>query len=270
MSVERTLTIGLRFVVGLVLAGLAGLAALGLIAPFHPTPNGQGFDLRPPLETLGLGAFAAYAVAIAFGRPPWCRLLWSIRAALVFLAGLGWAYWRSATWREGLVCAGLVIAGLILHHIAHRHALGWIIDSTGERQKVDHLNRGQAIFTPTTRNQRLVEEATVKSQRRKDLAWALAFGGGLGYLAYSLYKPDQWGLAALAGSFGGLFLLFGVLPRLIGELFYQLGYQDMKGAKVLDPEPKRPGVEDVARQKAHGDASIAGEAEALNLLKPRG
>jgi len=35
----------------------------------------------------------------------------------------------------------------------------------------------------------------------------------------------------------------------------------MKGAKVLDPEPYRPGRDEVAKQMAQGDARPATEAE---------
>jgi hypothetical protein len=268
MSTGRVAIIGLRFIAGAALACLAAGVALDILLAFNPAPNGQGLDLQQPMAALGLGTVAAYAMTWALGRRRWRRMLWTIRADLVILAGMAWAYWQAATWVEGLVLAGCVVAGLILHHVAHRHALGWIIDSHGERQKVEHLNRGNAIFTPTTRSQRLVEEAASKDMRRKVLVVTLVLGGGLSYLAVYLYNPAHWEYAVIPAVFGGLLLLWA-LPNLLGELLYQLGYQDMKGAKVLDPEPTRPGIEDVAQQMAHGDATVADQNEALNLLNPR-
>ncbi len=53
------------------------------------------------------------------------------------------------------------------------------------------------------------------------------------------------------------------------EFPYQLGFQWIKGAKVLDPEPDRPGIKEVEEQKAHGDARVATEAEAIDMLTTR-
>ena len=200
----------------------------------------------------------------------WRMLLWADRAALVWLAWWGWTqgaplleHWR---WAE---YGAVVIAAIAFHHIARQHALGWFTDANGERQKVMHWNRGFPIYRATTRSQRLVEEAEMKQDRRTRLLWSTVTGWPLLYCARLLGQHGHHTLSVVANVVGGFIVLVVWLPFLFTELLYQLGYQDMQGAKVLDPAPYRPGPEAVAQQKAHGDADIASEAEARDLLRGR-
>lgn len=92
------------------------------------------------------------------------------------------------------------------------------------------------------------------------------------YAAYWLWqKSGVLGIYLEVPFLIGAVLGAGVMvPPLFLELLYQAGYQGMQGAKVLDPQPTaQPGREIVAAQKAHGDAQVASEAEALSLLNPR-
>ena len=96
--------------------------------------------------------------------------------------------------------------------------------------------------------------------------FSLLFAAPLSYAAYHFYGAHNWLVVGCAGFVDALVLLFGVLPNLLQELLYQVGYQDMAGAKVLDPEVQRRGIQEIAEQKAHGDASLADEQEAMGLL----
>jgi len=67
------------------------------------------------------------------------------------------------------------------------------------------------------------------------------------------------GIAALIAAcffLGGLYCI-------VKEYLYRKGYQFFHGAMVLDPAPKCSGRGEVARQRAHGDARLALEAEVI-------
>jgi len=150
----------------------------------------------------------------------------------------------------------------------------FITDERGERQYVQTWNRGQPVYDPKTWQQRIVEEAKVRRERRGVLLLTgIASLGPVALAAYA-YQTDSslWG--ALAGLLLVTFTLpFGFwffIPNLLKELAYLFGYQGMEGAKVLDRQPAaQPGREIVEAQKAHGDARIASEAEAVSLLASR-
>lgn len=199
-------------------------------------------------------------------RPLWRAMLWADRIALLALAWVIWDHHTGVSKRQWAVYGAIAIVALILHQVARRHAIGWVIDARGERQKVQYWNRGNAIYMPTTRSQRIVEEGTMNHERRRALLWSTVIAGSGYWGFYYLYHHHhvQWAsVSALAAIFTTVVVW---LPMAIYELLYQIGFQDMQGAKVLDPEPYRPGPEDVARQKAHGDADVASEAEARTAL----
>jgi hypothetical protein len=165
----------------------------------------------------------------------------------IFAVYFGWAYWRSRKPR-------------------------YVVDERGERQRVIEWNRGQPVYDPKTWQQRLHEEVIVRRDRRKWI-WGGLFWAGL-VLAITAWL-DQfgsivstyvfWCLAVSSAPIVGKFI-----PAVLQEIAYQLGYQGMQGAKVLDGQPKaQPGREVVEEQKAHGDARVASEAEALHLLNAR-
>ena len=198
-----------------------------------------------------------------------CWRRWALVAALALLAWLIWALHGHLTGRRWAEVGAAAVAGLVFHQIARRHAIGWVIDVNGERQKVLHWNRGYPVFVPTSRGQRIVEEAEMNHQRRRALLWSTLIAGSGYFGFYYLYDHHhvQWaGVSALVAMF---VTVVAWLPMAVYELLYQIGFQDMKGAKVLDPEPYRPGPDEVARQKVHGDADVATQAEARDLLGGR-
>jgi hypothetical protein len=203
----------------------------------------------------------------------WWATTWVLRLAVLLCAFLAWGaferggYWSAATY------AGMAALALWLQRATRRQALGWFTDDNGERHKITHWNRGHPIYVPTSRGQRLVEEAETKSHRRKLLLWLGLFGWGFAIWANYLwprYGPSAGinGLFYVTVYFGGL-LLFLWFLELGMELLYLSGWQDMKGAKVLDPPSPRPGLDNVMQQKVHGEGRVATEEEALALLNPR-
>jgi hypothetical protein len=206
-----------------------------------------------------------YLLARVLGAGHWPAVRWSARALLLELAFVAWRFWSLAGWRELLTWLGLLAGALLLHHVAHRLALGWWVDRNGERQKVNHRNRGHVVFVPTTRTQRITEEVLARSKRRKHIFWLALIGGPLGYFTYGQAATVEWGLAIPLGFFAS-FALIPLACEALTELLYLSGYQDMHGAKVLDPVPVKPGLREVAAQMAHGDARIAGEQESHALL----
>jgi hypothetical protein len=196
----------------------------------------------------------------------WWAATWLLRLAVGGGAFLAWGaferggYWSAATY------AGMAALGFGLQRAARRQALGWITDGNGERQKVEGWVRGHAVCTPTTRAARIAEEAQFRDERRKRLVWWGVPGWALSGLAIYLvasnarYSDGIGFTLFLSVSLGGVAALawLGVLGK---EVLYLLGWQDMKGAKVLDGEPRRPGLEEVLLQKTHGDARLATEQE---------
>jgi hypothetical protein len=184
---------------------------------------------------------------------------------------IAWFNYSSGQYWSAAVSAASGVLALGLQHVARRQALGWITDEHGERQKVGLYSRGQSVFTPTTRDRRLVEEAFAKKERRQVLvrmgavAWPLSF---LAWRGFALYPDDVW---TVVGIFSALFAIVPMaawLKALALEIAYQAGYQDMKGAKVLDPIVARSGLQEVQQQKAHGAGRIATQDEAIASLNP--
>jgi hypothetical protein len=259
----------LRFIVGSAIAAGAGFFLLGFFEELPvPDHRAHGFSFAAPLGVMALAGVAVFGVLMAFSAPFWRRVLWAVRVMILAVLILGWQFYPGTTAEQWGVAAGLLIALLVAHFVAHRYALGWIIDERGERQKVDHWNRGHAIFTPTTRSERIVKEGLRRNERRWRLAWSTPLFGGAAWLTWHFYKGDSPFAAIVPGLFA---LMFGLIwiETLISELLYIVGYQDMDGHKVLDKPAKRRGVEDVSRQKAHGDATVASEEEALGFLNSR-
>ncbi len=149
-----------------------------------------------------------------------------------------------------------------------RYELGWFIDARGERQKVVARDRHGVLVNPTTHDQRRGEELAEKEGRRAGLT--LCGAGAV------LCAAAAWGLWPSYAGFSFLLICAGALMApgffyfLALELLYQSGFQHMKGAKVLDPPPRPPGLDSVMAQKAHGDARLATPDEALELLNRKG
>ena len=245
-------------------AGRLALAVLGVAALVDAYPYfREGVNVWIGLEEVATGLFW---IAFGVGLKSWSSGAWAARGTLLVLAYCvyaGHSVWRPVDWAAW---AFLVVAALAGQHIAHRHALGWIIDAQGERQKVDHWSRGNAVYKPTSYSERIALEATLKVKRR----WAIALyglpGAGLELCAWWLHQTGHAGSALIVAILGAAPLLPAAWALLV-EIAFQMGMQDMPGAKVLDPPPVRPGLRDIAEQKAHGDASFAGEDEALQLLQ---
>ncbi|MEI9990192.1 MAG: twin-arginine translocation signal domain-containing protein [Rhizomicrobium sp.] len=171
-----------------------------------------------------------------------------------------------------MIFVGLLCGAVSIYPFVRRQSLGWIIDERGERQKVEHVNRGQPIYSPTTHKQRVEQEAVVKADRRRDLlqmsaATAIAAGIAVGIFAT---KPfGVWWLAGGLAALAAISPLISALRLAAVEVVYQSGFQDIPGAKVLDPSPLRAGLGQVAEQKAHGSGRVASEEEALAALKSK-
>jgi hypothetical protein len=244
------------------------LSAAGIAVVFGGLAWSMFTDPKGVLLGVVLFALAISSGCIGAGLRGWSSAAWGLRASLVALAYLayrGIGHWDPITWAWAV---GLALAAIWGQQIAHRNSLGWIIDDRGERQKVEHLNRGTAVYESTTRSQRLVREALAKASRRKTLLWTTPATIALVLVTWHFRDPRVLGEEITAG----------VLTLIVGsvwlwstgkEILYLLGYQDMDGAKVLDAAPQRAGVDQVVRQKAHGDASVASEDEARNFLNPR-
>lgn len=150
----------------------------------------------------------------------------------------------------------------------------YVTDERGERQRVIKWSHGIPVYNPKTWQQRVHEETILGSKRRWAILGSAPFVLGPIWLAYEAYTQSNFWLGAAAGPlllYGALpFALIFFLPNVLKELLYQSGYQGMEGAKVLDRAPKaQPGRELVETQKAHGDAQLASEAEAVALLNSR-
>lgn len=159
------------------------------------------------------------------------------------------------------------IAGAIFVAVRRRMRPRYITDERGERQRVISWNRDQPVYDPKTWHQRVFEEVAVRRERRKWLFGTAPLVIGPLWLDYA---ANNWLLGGLGGMLtvtSALPASFFFIPALVKEVAYQLGYQGMQGAKVLDKQPTaQPGREVVETQKAHGDARLAGEDEALRLL----
>jgi len=215
-----------------------------------------------------------YWWALAAGWPIRRRWLAAYRGTL--LAAVGAAFYEGEiTFTNLWLILGASIAAIVLNVVLRRWAHGseWYIDENGERQRVLAQNRGHVIYNPTTRNQRIIKEGSLRKHRRQTMAWNTCFilASILGSALAWNNMTDKVGaviIIAIVGT-GGVVAAILFLFELFWEILYLTGYQGMIGAKVLDPAvPPRPGLEQVYQQKAHGDARIAGAAEALTLLNP--
>jgi hypothetical protein len=124
------------------------------------------------------------------------------------------------------------------------------------------------LTTQTTRDQRRSEASAAKLERRKQLVMGLVVALVCAVLSYAGVDYPSFKPALLLAVPVGLFGAGLAVYDLAFELLYQSGFQHMKGARVLDDAPVRPGLEDVKSQKAHGDGRIASEDEALAALNP--
>ncbi len=150
----------------------------------------------------------------------------------------------------------------------------YITDENGERQRVIKWSRGIPVYSPKTWRQRVHEEAILRSKRRWAILASAPFVIGPIWVAYEAYIQKSFWLGAAVYPvllYGAMpFAIFYFVPNFLKEVLYQLGYQGMDGAKVMDKQPQaQPGRELVEAQKAHGDAQLASEAEALALLTTR-
>jgi len=156
---------------------------------------------------------------------------------------------------------------------------------TGEWQRVLHGgNRKGFLVDQRPREQRRQEELEGRRDRQTEitkyvvalvvsavlLVWGWSWvmeqrAQGIATPNGHLNSDISFGLFAIFGFFGLLFVLamaWGLLKAIGSELVYRAGVQHgVKGAKVLDPEPVRPGREVAEQQKVHGSSRLATEAE---------
>jgi hypothetical protein len=209
---------------------------------------------------------AAYVIAGVTGARRWPALRWAARVLLLLLALTAWRFWSFVGWPEALTWAGLAVAGIWLHQFAAAYTLGWITDHrSGERHRVRGLIRGHAIFSLESRTQRIVAEYEERRRRRGKLFWLGLITLPAAYLEYGRIAAREWGWVIGIGLYGSLAAV-PWLWNLFLEIRYILGDQLIVGAKVLDLEPERPGLREVLEQHAHGDMTLASEAEAEHLL----
>lgn len=145
----------------------------------------------------------------------------------------------------------------------------YITDENGERQRVIKWSHGIPVYNPKTWKQRVHEEVLLRTERRKALLGvALVLGPLIGFGVWLRDQNEFWSNMVFALAAAALIPTLGQwLPPLIEELRYQFGDESMDGAPVTDKAPKsQPGREVVEAQKAHGDAQLASEAEAVALL----
>jgi len=201
-------------------------------------------------------------------RAFWSTTVWLARGWLLGIAITAWRYHNGAGLHEALSWTAMFVGGLIAHQIAHRQALGWWIDDRGERQKVLAFSRGYVIHGQrTTYLQRIAEEQATRTARRWRIFWFGLVSLPPGYFAWQQMCAADWALAVPVG----LLSLYALVPlawNLEAELLYLAGWQDMEGAKVLDPPPGRPGLDAVYAQQVFGAVPLPGEAESISILNP--
>jgi hypothetical protein len=198
-----------------------------------------------------------------FSNPVWKGVeRWSLVATVTCgLIGVVMIYLANY-WSAAFLLVAAIVA-FRLYRLARRQAFGWLIDEHGERQKVDYWSRGEpVVLHPTTRSQRIADEAHQKTGR-----WLVIVGCTLtGYpmLAAAIYgyghPGDGWWVLP---AFACIIPVLASIGMTFEEIKYQLGFQDMRGAKVLDGPGRHPGADRARDQKAHGDARPATEAEVL-------
>jgi hypothetical protein len=195
---------------------------------------------------------------------------WACLGGLLLILGVAWTYGYQVS-LLALAVAGAVLVAV--QYVARLQARGWVIDDRGERQKVNYWLGDTAIYAPTTRQQRIVEEGVRRQQRRRNLAIGAAILAGCSLTTWWIIEYHQHDFRVMLLLFSIPYGVFGaghVVYQSILEMLYLTGFQHMKGAKVLDPEPYKPGSEVAANQKAHGDARPATENEALQTAEQGG
>ncbi|HEY0466578.1 MAG TPA: hypothetical protein VGC79_20360 [Polyangiaceae bacterium] len=207
------------------------------------------------------------------GSAVWQWVVATIWGGFVCLGVIGTAEWPQLTTRKFLALAAVAAVLAVTQYAARLQARGWVIDERGERQKVNYWLGDTAIYTPTTRSQRVVDEGVTRQERRRNLfvgAAAFAASAAATWWIWIYHQHDMLVLLFIP-AIGGLVYGAGMLVgQSTLELLYLTGFQHMKGAKVRDPEPPKPGLDEVRQQKAHGDAHLASEDEALALLDEMG
>lgn len=157
-----------------------------------------------------------------------------------------------------------VILGAVLW-LLHRYNLGWAVDENGERQRVLGHDRFGAIMNPTTHAMRRHEAFVARRKRLLIMAGCSAAALLLGTAAWNLY-PQLPSSGIFVGALATIPAL-GAVACLVIEAVYQLGFQHMPGAKVLDDLPTQLGPAALADEMAYGAAGIATADEAHNLLE---
>jgi hypothetical protein len=197
----------------------------------------------------------------------WWSVVWLLRLAIPGSLFIAWELYQSDEW---LWLAGCVLALALtvqLQATAKQIALGWVIDETGERQMVSRWNDGYAIFTPTSRDARIIEAAEIRDRRRTILGIFLLgwmASAALTYYAWTQsydFHDQFWINVFWTGATAGVLFAIGTAVQVTKETLYLWGWQYMKGARVIDAAPMRPGLDDVLLQKSHGDARLATEQE---------
>jgi hypothetical protein len=267
MTFARFLRVG-RVVLGVGAALFLFWFCSILVRGYHPAPVMGSLDNQLPGALYWFGGFGVLMLCFGFDQSFWEGLVWLSRGLIAITLLCATLYYRSASGTQWIEAAALIVALLVVHHLARRQVVGWVIDEHGERQKVEYTNRGHVFFKPTSWDQRMAREPVLRRQRRITLLWSTPVLMALIWAALQLYHPpDNWIWAMVVGAFALMTFVYWIEPA-VTEGLYLGGFQDMKGAKVLDPEPVRPGLADVAAQKAHGDARMAKEDESDHLLNP--
>jgi hypothetical protein len=227
--------------------------------------------------------------------------------ALVMLAGLIWvlgaagaALWAVAgyVWYEGITWwvdvppyilalvpfflgGGLIILAINVSeghpknvYLDARYVGGeWIIDSDDQLQKVDATVRGARFGVSRSREERAIEEAYELKRRRSFLWWAVPAAFATGMWEYGIiFGNDRSafnGPAPIVVGVVALIFIGGSIYYLGVEYLYLAGYQNMKGAKVLDRKPRRVALQNIAEEQVHGAARVVGRDEARDVLNPK-
>jgi hypothetical protein len=191
-----------------------------------------------------------------------------VSVVLAILFSFGFKYFNSSTARrlrenifDEFVQAENQDPGII-------HTIGkqkWALDpNTREFMRVSYEGGEAGFLTKlASRNDRCIAELSEK-EKRDQRRWISLAAVLVVLVVCALLIPDVAGPGVIMITYlPGYYLVrygFWTLPK---EWAYQRGWQNLSGAMVIDPEPARAGREDVERQKAHGDARIATEHEAI-------
>ncbi len=258
----------IRGIVNLALAGGLLVAAYFMLRGFHGETFYPAIPLQKPLvAALMLGMAGALIADVFYANEHYSRR-WGARFALVGLAIVALLYQPYFTIHGWVVWTLFVAILVFMHHACGRFALGWFWDEYGELQKVEHVANGQALYRASTWQKRVSDEKTCADERREKL---LIFGLPAAILAaitLTAWQDHTWWLAGLAGLFAIPFAIQAAVPAFLTLLVF-LCYPDVPGARVLDPEPIRPGLRDVMAQDVYSHPKIADEADLESLFNPK-